>query len=95
MMNATKTGMQSNEDSISYSKAKPTPVSAEEQFRLMQAIELIQSFRETIVVDGQAVEVPVFVPSDSDPGAFVRNPLLSRQETAKDKECTGEDGGER
>lgn len=67
----------------------------EEKYRLLQAVELIRSFRETILVDGKPVEVPVFVPSDSEPGAFERNPLLSRQENAKDKVCNEEEGGER
>ncbi len=65
-------------------------MSAAEKYRLMQAVELIQSFRETIVLDGQEVEVPVFVPSDSDPESFELNPLLARQETAQNEKSNEE-----
>ena len=70
-------------------------MSAGEKFRLMQAVELIQSFRATIVVDGQEVDAPVYVPSDSDPDAFELNPLLERQETAQNENALGGKGGGR
>lgn len=60
-----------------------------DKYRLLQAKQLIEQFRQTIVMDGQSVQVPVFVPSDSEAGAYRVNPLLEQSGTAKVEPTNG------